>query len=275
MINRNKVIKDVIGQALKDMGFAYKGKEFGVIWTFSRTVGSVEQCISIQQESRVQKEYMLMIYTSARGHDIVEIGKVLPEYKNKRNWEAETDEEFVKVIEFFASFLKEKAPAILEEMLTDKGPAWEDPFETPERKQYFKEHRKELVEKYDAIYHILSIESADDKLKRIDEVLWDKREAEITPDNEEEMYDLFMGLAAILSEIMLVYDGAEIDYDKPHVELTVPDCAAVYPLYDIASSWKNYRVYNDKSMLYIWGGCRMVPIICELKKQVKKKRKKF
>ena len=272
MLNRDKVIKDVIGQAIKDMGFTYKRKEFGVIWTFSRTVGSVEQCISIQQESRVQKEYMLMIYTSARGHDIVEIGKVLPEYKNKRNWQAETDEEFVKVIEFFASFLKEKAPAILEEMLTDKGPVQEDPFETPERKQYFKEHRKELVEKYDAIYHILSIESAEDKLKRIDEVLWDKREAEITPDNEEEMYDLFMGLAAILSEIMLVYDGAKINYDKQHVELTVPGCAAIHPLYNVASGWKSYHVHNNKSTLYIWAIGRMIPMMCEMKKQLMKLR---
>ena len=269
MLNKTKVIKSIVGPVLEELGFKYLRKEFGIVWIFGREVGDVKQEVSIQQHTQFDQEYKLMFWTSAEGNGARGIGDVLSKYENKEYWQAETEEQFREVIEFFASFIKEKGPEIVEDMLTEKP----DPFETPERKQYFKEHRKELAEKYDAIYNIMSIESADDKLKRIDEVLWENREAEDTPEKQEEMYDLFMGLAAILCEILLVYDGAKINYDTRNVEITVPGCSKVNPISDVVQAWHRYRIYNDKSGIYVWQFCRMVPYISELKKMIKKKHK--
>ncbi len=253
MLNKTKVIKSIVGPVLEELGFKYIRKEFGIVWIFGREVGDVKQEVSIQQHTQFDQEYKLMFWTSAEGNGTRSIGDVLPKYENKEYWQAETEEQFREVIEFFASFIKEKGPEIVEDMLTEKP----DSFETPERKQYFKEHRKELAEKYDAIYHVLSLPSAEKQLKRIDEILWENREAEDTPEKQEEMFVLFLGMAAILTEILCRKKGGEINYDTRLVEMTVPgDILTIYPIYDVIQAWYQYRLYNDFSVPAVWASAR-------------------
>ena len=70
-----------------------------------------------------------MFWTSAQGNGMKEIGDVLKEYEGKEYWPAETDEEFIEALNFFASFIKDYGFDLLEDMLTEKT----DSFETPER----------------------------------------------------------------------------------------------------------------------------------------------
>ena len=253
MLNKTRIIKTIIGPVLSDLGFKYIRKEYGIVWTFARQVDDVKQQAFIQQHTKDDEEYKLMFWTSAGGNGMREIGNVLPEYEEKEYWQAGTEEEFTKVMEFFASFIKNNGSEIVEDMLTEK----EDSFETRERKQYFKEHRIELAQKYDSIYHILSIPSAQDQLKKIDEILWDNKDAEDTPEKQEEMYELFLGMAAIFSEIMLSIEGAEINYDKRLVTITVPKhILKVRPIYEVVQAWFHYRLYNDFSVPSVWASSR-------------------
>ncbi|RKM56977.1 hypothetical protein D6853_02860 [Butyrivibrio sp. X503] len=252
-MNRTKKIKEIIGKVLSEKGFEYIRCESGIVWTFGRKIGEVEQEVYIQQHTRFDKEYKLMFWTSAKGNGMKEIGNVLSEYEKKEYWEAESDEEFLQILEFFVSFIKEHGFDLLEDMLEEKP----DSFETPERKQYFKEHRKELVEKYDGIYHILGQGTREEQLKHIDEVLWENREAEETPEKEAEIQELWLGMAAVLTEIIFSIEGAKIDYDSWRIKMNISNTVlSVWPVYDVIQAWMRYHFDNDKSILLVWASAR-------------------
>ena len=256
-MNKTRKIKEIIGTVLKDKGFQYIRCEKRILWIFGRKVGDVEQEVWIQQHSAVwDDEYKISFWTSAKGNGMKEIRNVLPEYEKKDYWKAKTDDEFVEVMEFFASFIREYGFDILEDMLTEKP----DSFETPERKQYFKEHRKELTEKYDAIYHILGNGTPEEQLKHIDEVLWDNREAEETPEEIERINDLWLGMAAILCEIVLGFqENGKIDYDSYRVEIKLNDeVYNIMPIFIIVNVWGNYHIYGNKTVSGVWKMARNV-----------------
>ena len=129
----------------------------------------------------------------------------------------------------------------------------------PELKIIAKIHEKITQLIYDSIYHILSIPSAQDQLKKIDEILWDNKDAEDTPEKQEEMYELFLGMAAILTEILFKVDGAQICYDTRRVEMTVPEqILIVYPIDCVVQAWYQYRLYNDFEIQVVWASARLL-----------------
>ncbi|RKM56976.1 hypothetical protein D6853_02855, partial [Butyrivibrio sp. X503] len=207
----------------------------------------------IQQHTRFDKEYKLMMWSSAKGQGMCEIGDIIPDYKGKEYWKAETDKEFEDLMIFFSRIIKEKGFDVLDEMLAEQP----DTFETPERKKYFKEHRKELVEKYDAIYHILSIDSKQDQLRKIDEVLWDNRQANDIPEEQEKIYDLLLGMAAIVTEIAIEKEGVEIDYDGWRVEVKYPIAVLnFWPIFVVVQAWLRYHLEEKKDILIVWSMLR-------------------
>ncbi len=172
LYNKNKNIKEIIGTILKEKGFEFIRCEKKIIYDFKRQLDGVEQHVYIQQHTIVDPEYKIMLYTTAKGHGMKEIGTILPEYEAKEYWKAESDEEFISVMEFFAQFLEDYGLEELDKMLVEKP----DSFETPERKECFKEHRQELYEKYDAIYHVMSEPTTYARLMKIDKILIDNNE---------------------------------------------------------------------------------------------------
>ena len=112
-----------------------------------------------------------------------------------------------------------------------------------------------MAEHYDRKYNILSIESKDDQLKKIDEVLWDNREAEETPEEYERVYDLLLGMSAILTEIALKKD-IEIDYDAWRVEVRGKGYS-FWPIFTVVQAWLRYHEGN-KDLLIVWAMVRTV-----------------
>lgn len=126
-MNKTRIIKEILRKTIEKKGFKYISKEKGIIWTF---------VIYIQQHSIFESEYKLIMWSSAKGNGVKEIGNVLPEYSDNEYWCAETEKEFIEVISFFDKFIKEFGFELLDEMLTEKT----DSFETTERKLYFKKY---------------------------------------------------------------------------------------------------------------------------------------
>lgn len=252
-MNKTRKIKELLGTVLSEKGFKYTRLENGIIWTFERTVESVKQKVYVQQHTRLDKEYKLMMWSSAKGQGMCEIGDILPEYEGKEYWQAQTDEEFEEILVFFSKFIKEKGFDVIDEMLAEKP----DSFETPERKKYFREHRHELVKKYDEIYHVLSIQSKHEQLKRIDDILWENREAEDVPEEQEKIYDLLLGMAAIVTEIALKTEGVEIDYEGWRVEVKHPISELnFWPIFIIVQAWLRYHLEGKKDILIVWAMLR-------------------
>lgn len=254
-MNKTREIKKIIGNVIKDAGFKYLRLDSGIVWIFSRKINDVEEHVLIQQHTKYQKEYKLMFSTTARGNGRLEIGNILTEYADVKYWPAETDEEFIKLMEWFAEFIKEHGLAALDEMLKEKS----DSFETPERKLWFKDHREELVQKYESKYPILTSGSSYEKLYKIDEILYENREAD---DNDESsvdrVYDLILGMAAILSKIILVEKGSEIFYDTYRVEIHIPHKSSYLtrePINIISGAWIRYHndKYSNGSRDHVWG----------------------
>ena len=254
-MNRTKIIKEIIGSVLEEKGIKYLRKEHGIVWNFERKVGEVVQNVIIQQHNQFDKEYKISFWTSARGNGVKEIGNILEEYKDKEYWLAETDEEFIKVLNFFASFIKDYGFDLLEDMLTEKP----DSFETPERKQYFKLHWRELAKKYDDIYHVLGNGTAEDQLRHIDDILFENREAEETPEKVEEVNEFLLGMAAILIEVIIEFQGhGDIDFDAYRIELKMKKRVYdVLPIFTIVQAWMTYHIKNDKSEEVVWSMARM------------------
>ena len=142
-MNKTRKIKEIIGKTLETKNFKYIRREQGIIWTFRREVDGIRQEVYIQQHTPFDREYKLIIWTSAQGNGTKEIGNVLSEYKTQEYWSADTDEQFIEVITFFDSFLKKYGLNLIDDMLTEKA----DSFETTERKQYFKDNIDELAKK--------------------------------------------------------------------------------------------------------------------------------
>ncbi|SCY40242.1 hypothetical protein [Butyrivibrio sp. INlla14] len=258
-MDKTRKIKEIIGSVLEEKGIKYLRKEHGIVWNFERKVGEVVQNVIIQQHNQYDKEYKISFWTSARGNGVKEIGSVLAEYKDKEYWLAETDEEFIEVLNFFASFIKNYGFDLLEDMLTEKP----DSFETPERKQYFKQHWRELAKKYDDIYHVLGNGTAEDQLRHIDDILFENREAEETPEEVERKYDFLLGMAAILCKVIINFQGhGELDFDEYRVELRLrTDIFNICPIDIVVQAWMTYHLDNDKSELMVWSMARNVAIL--------------
>ncbi|MBE5836117.1 MAG: hypothetical protein E7309_16000 [Butyrivibrio sp.] len=251
-MNKTKIIKDTIGKTLEKQGFGYIRKEQGVVWTFGRTVNSVEQNVYVQQHTIFSNEYKLIFWSSAKGNGVKEIGSVLAEYANREYWTADTDEDFFELMKFFSNFIEEYGFDLLKNMLEEK----EDTFETLERKQYFKEHRKELVDKYDKTYHVLGNGSREEQLKHIDEILWENREADDSYDKQQEIYELWLGMAALLTEIILNEEGGKVSYDTWKVEIKRDKrVLEVRPIDTVVQAWLRYHM-NDKSIMLVWAMAR-------------------
>ncbi|SCY40257.1 hypothetical protein [Butyrivibrio sp. INlla14] len=254
-MNRTRKIKEIIGSVLEERGIKYLRKEHGIVWNFERKVGEVVQNVIIQQHNQYDKEYKISFWTSARGNGVKEIGNILEKYKDKEYWPAETDEEFIKVLNFFASFIKDYGFDLLEDMLTEKP----DSFETPERKQYFKQHWRELAKKYDDIYHVLGNGTAEDQLRHIDDILFENREAEETPEKVEEVNEFLLGMAAVLTEVIIRFQGnGELVFDSYRVEIKLEkEIFNIWPIYVIVQAWLRYHKNGDRSEKIVWRQTRM------------------
>ena len=254
-MDKTRKIKEIIGSVLEEKGIKYLRKEHGIVWNFERKVGEVVQNVIVQQHNQFEKEYKISFWTSAKGNGTKEIGDVIKEYEGKEYWPAETDEEFIEVLNFFASFIKDYGFDLLEDMLTEKP----DSFETPERKQYFKAHWEELAETYDAKYHILNNGTAEDQLLHIDDVLYDNREADESPKSVEMVNEFLLGMAAVLCKVIISFQGyGELDFDEYRVELRLrKDIFNICPIDIVAQVWLTYHLDNDRSELTVWSMARM------------------
>lgn len=239
-MNKTRKIKEIIGNAIQEKGFAYVRCEKRIIYDFKRKVDDVEQHIYVQQHNVVDPEYKIMLYTTAKGHGMKEIGTILPEYEAKEYWRAESDEEFVSLMEFFADFLQEHGLDELDKMLVEKP----DSFETPERKAWFKEHRKELFEKYEAIYHVMDEANSSERLIKIDKILYENREADEDEESEKKVQEFWLGMAAILTEVVMQIPTVTIFYDTYHIEIHVPvkkTYWTIRPIDTIVQVWMRYH----------------------------------
>ncbi len=249
-MNKQSKIKDIIGNAIKEKGFAYNRREQKIIYDFKRQINDVGQHIYVQQHNVIDSEYKIMLYTTAKGHGMKEIGTILPEYEAKEYWRAESDEEFVSLMEFFADFLQEHGLDELDKMLVEKP----DSFETPERKAWFKEHREELFEKYESKYHVMDEAKTYDRLMKIDEILYENREANEDEESEKQVQELWLGMVAILSEIVMQMPNATIVFDTYHIEIHLPSKFTdwiIMPIYCVSQSWLRYhfKMTHSKNMV--------------------------
>lgn len=249
-MNKTSKIKEIIGNVIKEKGFVYNRREQKIIYDFKRLVDDVEQHIYIQQHNIIDLEYKIMLYTTAKGHRMKEIGTILPEYKSKEYWKADSDEEFISVMEFFAQFLKDYGLEELDKMLVEKP----NSFETPERKAWFKNHRKELFEKYELKYHVMDEIRAYDRLMKIDKILYENREADEDEESEKQVQELWLGMAAILTEIVMQIPKTTIIYDTYHVEIHIPEKYRdwiIYPIDSVVQGWLRYHLKLIQSQDYV------------------------
>ena len=250
-MNKTSVIKKIIGNAIKEYGFEYIRCDQKIVWIFGRIINDVEEHIIIQQHKRDVLEYKLMFSTTTKGNGRKEIGNILPEYKENEYWKAESDKEFETTMCFFAEFIKDKGINILDDMLEEKP----DSFETPERKMWFKEHRSELISKYEERYHILAEGSSFEQVCKIDEVLYKNRFSEEDDKSVEKVYELILGMAAILSEIMLQEENSTITYDTYFVEVQIPyedRFLSAWPIRDVAQAWIRYHTGEALENMFVW-----------------------
>ena len=109
-----------------------------------------------------------------------------------------------------------------------------------------------MAEKYDAKYHILDSGTREEQLKHIDKVLWENRKAENTIEQQEKVYDLILGMAAVLTKIALREKEDKINFDSWRIEINHPYRCMIYPINDVEQAWLHYHFDEDNTLLYVW-----------------------
>lgn len=56
-MNKISIIKEIIGDAIKEKGFVYNRREQKIIYDFKRQIDDVEQHIYVQQHNVIDSEY--------------------------------------------------------------------------------------------------------------------------------------------------------------------------------------------------------------------------
>ena len=122
------------------------------------------------------------------------------------------------------------------------------------RKAWFKNHRKELFEKYELKYHVMDEPRTYDRLMKIDKILYENREADEDEESEKQVQELWLGMAAILTEIVMQIPTANILYDTYHIEIHIP---AKYrdwilrPIYIVSQGWLRYHFNMRTSINFV------------------------
>ena len=202
-MNRAKWIKEIIGGAVEEHGFEYRGcsrDEYTYIYSYARKKEDVRQIIRIDVSLH---EMELCFMTNAYGQDEVEgAGLIESDFKiesDRRIW-WDGPEEFKKVLYHFREVIIKKGLDILEEIsvpTTEIRPKKETQW------KLYQEHEA-LNEEYRKRYGLEGMESTVELMKKISGIIAASRDREFA-----EAEELLIGMAAVYGDQLVKKMGGE------------------------------------------------------------------
>ena len=232
---KTQLIREYLGKPLKQYGFSYVGCDYFTLWVFRRQVGDITQEIVIQQTSPVEQEIKLGLHTGVYGWENQEIRDLLEEYKEKKVWEYETQEEYIQILKLFSDIIINHGLARLEEMMKPKT----EDYPSPELNKRLYEQYEILLQQYNDKYHILEGENIEKQLKTISGIL-----KEHSNDTFEQCKELLLGMASIYATLIQTNKGGIAHFNGKSFEISgigKRKKGTEYPLWTVFHGWNLYR----------------------------------
>lgn len=202
-INKAKLIKQYIGEVIKEYGFQYAGSQAGIIWLFERQKNGVKQEVYLQEIRFVHMVTMrFQSYTYGWGRPI-QPGDYVEKYRNQEFWEYHNEEEYVRILEEFANILKTHGLEMLEKMLVPADPIY--PTEEMERK-LFGSYSLLVKEAYTRYPFERTGEEA---VRKVSEFIYQNKDRDY-----EEVKDFLIEMAAIYMEICMNDIGGKVALEQ-------------------------------------------------------------
>ncbi len=234
-MNKEKLIKEIIGEAVKDYGFEdfiYSVDGWTEGYDFERTDGDLEQYIII---TVIDNEIRLEFMTNAYGQFSVEASKLIKSDfpSNRRDFLMfRNEEEFKGILYLFRDIILQKGFEILEKISRPTTEA------RPKKETYWKvfSENKELDEKYRKMYGFENTEFTRKMMQRISDIILSTKDQDF-----KEVEEMLVGLAAVYGNQIIRKCGGEWRwYDKPQSCLIVKIHGenSSNPLNEIIGYWR-------------------------------------
>lgn len=208
-MNKEKLIKEIIGEAVKDYGFekfVYSVDGWTEGYDFKRTDGDLEQYIII---TVINDEIRLEFMTNAYGQFPVDASKLI-----KSNFPSDrqdflmfrNEKEFKKILFLFRDIILQKGFEIFEKISRPTTEA------RPKKETYWKVYseNRELEEKYRKMYGLEDTEFTRKMMQRISDIILSTKNQDF-----KEVEEMLVGLAAVYGNQIIRKCGGEWKwYDK-------------------------------------------------------------
>lgn len=198
-INKAKLIKQYIGEVIKEYGFEYAGSQAGIIWLFERQKNGVKQEVYLQEMRFVHMVTMRFQSYTYGWERPIQPGDYVEKYRNQEFWEYHTEEEYIEILEEFANILKMHGLEMLEKMLVSVDSIY--PTEEMERK---------LFESYSSLIKGAHIRypferTGEEAVRKVSELIYQNKDTEY-----EEVKDFLIEMAAVYMEICMNDMGGKV-----------------------------------------------------------------
>ena len=239
-MNRSQQVKKIIGSAIEEHGFEYKGydrDEYVSFYSFEKKDGDLEQYITIMVSG---DRLRLELGTNAYGQKDVHASAIIESrFKGGDNGLVfESDDDFKEILGHFRDIILQKGFEILNSIsvpTTDERPTRET--ET----KLFNKHEalnKEYREKYSIT------ETATTKvIKKISDIILENKDKPF-----KEVEELLIGLAAVYGCQMVKKCGGHWEFDDEAASCMIDEkfeCECERPLLTMIWYWKNKEEYLD------------------------------
>ncbi len=233
-MNKEKLIKEIIGEAVKNYGFEnfiYSVDGWTEGYDFERTDGDLEQYIDI---TVIDNEIRLEFMTNAYGQFPVEASKLIKSdfLSNRRDFLIfRNEEEFKGILYLFRDIILQKGFEIFEKI---SRPTTEV---RPKKETYWKlfSENKELEEKYRKMYGLEDTEFTRKMMQRISDIILSTKDQDF-----KEVEEMLVGLAAVYGNQIIRKCGGEWEKcDNSEVCLIskIPGRCNIDPLSNIIHYW--------------------------------------
>ena len=239
-MNRSQQVKKIIGSAIEDHGFEYKGydrDEYVSFYSFEKKDGDLEQYITIVVSGG---KLRLELGTNAYGQKDVRASALIDsKFKGGNDGLVfESDEDFKEILSHFKEIILQKGFEILDSISVPTSD--EIPTRRTETK-LFQEHEalnKEYREKYGIT------ETATTKvIKKISDIILENKDKPF-----KEVEELLIGLAAVYGCQMVKKCGGHWEFDDESASCMIEEkleCECERPLLTMIWYWKHREEYLE------------------------------
>ena len=230
-----EIIKDIIGEVVEPMGFAFRGGMASDGWEYIRNKDGIQQIIFIDDLNQYRrKNARLLLTTNLLNSRRVEICEYVPEYDGQFDtfWEYKSEEDYKRIIIEFARIIKEYGIDKLNEISIPIRNA----IVTDDMQRQFYQLHDKMAKEFQSNYQLEQMSMAETN-QLLYKMITEMQEKEFQEIKDQLMYMAAFWGETVTNEFTGYWEWKE-DVDKCMVR--VPGKFGRFPLDIIIQEWAEF-----------------------------------